>query len=627
MALARTQVLTENTFFGGVGTGVPFVYTTGSFTPPANSLLVAHFGIVNGPGTGCDNRVGLASVTGGSLTWTKRLGPTGAASDNPYASATSYTSAGEVWTAPVGGSPASMTIVATSSCNNASDGARGLIEVEAYTGYDTGSPIGATASAAIGFFITGNDTASLTLSASPASSSIVQAGLHAETFGANSTAAPGSGWTEIYDQGTSLDGYGAMQGQVRTGSTSTSVDWNNTSAGQIDWGTWLYAIEIKEAAGGATSPVVPIPAPSSQPPPYPAQLRTWTSSYNPNLVGKDVFPPGRKGIVFDGPPKGPRPAGPTWTSRYNDNLIGKDVFPPGRIVSERPPPITWRRDWTLNLLQSTLAPTAATLPFRQQDWPLPGRAAQPDRTWVSSAISLQLRLPPPGDIWTDLPPAPLFWRNGSTLNLLLTTLVAQDAFPPGVVRSERPPPLDWRNSWTLSLLQSTLAPGVAVPFAQYDWPLPRVASQPDRTWVSFFNPNLVGQDAFPPGVVRTERLQPLSWRNGFELNLVLSTLATVVQFPLNQYDWPLPGQGWQPTRTWTSSYNINLIAKDQLPVRQMDWPLPMGYVYPANVRVAVPLNINLFPPPVPPVVTQEYRNVKVAGGEFGFMGLRGGVIG
>lgn len=390
------------------------------------------------------------------------------------------------------------------------------------------------------------------------------------------------------------------------------------------WDDWLGG----PISSGA-SPFIPIDTSIQVQSTFPVSLRTWTASYNPNLVGKDVFPPGRKGFVFDGPPKAPRPAGPTWTSRYNDNLIGQDVFPSGRRnpVFEEVQPTLWRREWTQNLLLTTLAPVQAALPFRQQDWPLPIRSSQPDRTWVSSATTLQLTLPPPGDIWTDLPPGVPFWRNGSVLNLVLSTLVAQDRFPPGVVRSERPPPLDWRNSWTLSLLQTTLAPTVAVPFAQYDWPLPRVAPQPSRSWAAFFNPNLVGQDAFPPGAIRTERPPPLDWRRGFELNLVLSTLASVVQLPLNQYNWPLPGQSWQPPRTWASSYNINLIGQDQLPFRQTDWPLPNGYFYPANVRVAVPLNINLFPPPVPPVVTQEYRAVKVAGGEFGFMGLRGGVIG
>lgn len=430
------------------------------------------------------------------------------------------------------------------------------------------------------------------------------------------------------------------QDSVNLWATLSNATKDNVSAGATGTITGVYTetvtagwlahlVRIPAAGGAAAAPFSQTDWPKPQTAQFPTSLRTWTANYNKSLVGQDVFPPGRKGLVFEGPPKAARPAGPPWTSKYNDNLIGQDRFPPGRngITFERPQPITWRREWTLNLLQSTLAPVVAVLPFRQQDWPLPQRSPQPDRTWLSTAAELQLRLPPPGYIYFELPPQPSFWRNGSTLNLVLTTLLSQDAFPPGVARTERPPPLDWRNGWTISLLQTTLAPIVGVPFAQYDWPLPRVASQPDRTFVAYFNPNLVGQDAFPPGVVRSERLAPHDWRRSFELNLLLSTLATGVQLPLNQYNWPIPGQSWQPPRTWLSSYNINLIGQDQLPFRQTEWPLPRGYFYPESVKVAVPLNINLFPPPTPPPVTSEYRSVKVAGGEFGFMGLRGGGIG
>src|SRR5262249_28115216 len=39
-----------------------------------------------------------------------------------------------------------------------------------------------------------------------------------------------------------------LQEQTRTGSTSTTVAWNTTTAGQTAWAALLYGIEIREAA-------------------------------------------------------------------------------------------------------------------------------------------------------------------------------------------------------------------------------------------------------------------------------------------------------------------------------------------------------------------------------------------
>jgi hypothetical protein len=274
------------------------------------------------------------------------------------------------------------------------------------------------------------------------------------------------------------------------------------------------------AAGAAPFSQNDWPSPTGAP--FPPSLRTWAWSYNPNLVGKDVLPAGRQS--FELPPRAYPPPGKTWAWSYNINLIGLDALPAGRRnpVYDEVQPILWRREWTQNLLLTTLAPVQAVLPFRQQDWPLPGRAAQPDRTWVSSAATLQLMLPPPGDGWTDLPPPPQFWRNTWTQNLVLTTLVAQDALPPGVARYDRPPPVDWRRDWSQNLVLSTL----------------------------------VGQDAFPPGAARYDRPQPVAWSRDWSQNLLLSTLAPPpAPMPFNQYDWPLPARALQPDRTYIQTQN------------------------------------------------------------------------
>jgi hypothetical protein len=372
------------------------------------------------------------------------------------------------------------------------------------------------------------------------------------------------------------------------------------------------------AAGAAPFSQNDWPSPTGAP--FPPSLRTWAWSYNPNLVGKDVLPAGRQS--FELPPRAYPPPGKTWAWSYNINLIGLDALPAGRRnpVYDEVQPILWRREWTQNLLLTTLAPVQAVLPFRQQDWPLPGRAAQPDRTWVSSAATLQLMLPPPGDGWTDLPPPPLFWRNTWTQNLVLTTLVAQDVLPPGVARYDRPPPVDWRRDWSLNLVLTTLAPPPATPpLNQYDWPLPGRAAQPDRTWVSsaatlqlmlpppgdgwtdlppppqFWRntwtqnlvlTTLVAQDALPPGVARYDRPPPVDWRRDWSQNLVLSTLVGQDAFPPGaaRYDRPQP-VAW--SRDWSQNLLLSTLAPPPapMPFNQYDWPLPARALQPDRTYI------------------------------------------
>lgn len=471
--------------------------------------------------------------------------------------------------------------------------------------------------------------------------------------GTGAFATEGTGFT----QGTRVTGPFSItcQTEYRTQSTAGSgTAATFTEAANTPLTTFMIA--VKPAGGATAAPFIPgdTSIPQTQVPPL--SLRSWAWSYNQNLIAQDVFPPGRIGVLYDDPSRGYLPAGQTWTWQYNLNLVAKDVLPPGRQSFERPQPVWWYRDWTQNLLLSTLAITIQR-PFNQYDWPLPRVAVQPDRS--------------------------------QTENLVLTTLLSRDAFPPGKSHYDLPPQVTWSRGWTQNLLLSTLAVTVQTPFNQYNWPLTQRASQPDRTQTeNLVLTTLLGQDSLPPGQQRTEVPPPVSWRRDWTQSLVLSTLAgqdrlpvgvvsnrvivaapeqrswtqnllsstltPIIQTPLNQYDWPLPirpatlGQTWtlnlllstlappvvlplsqydwpvpqrasQPNRSFASSFNLNLIAQDQLPFRQNDWPLPRGYYYPLSVKSVSGVNPNLFPPPPPPIVTGELRNPPFIGQTTGQM--------
>jgi len=139
------------------GTGV---YTAAAFTPSANSVLVVIAAVV--VNAGITDPSGDMTLTGGGLTWTPRLN---------VGHAASWACGVRVWTAPVGASPPSTALAFDCGPYNV-----WVYEAVAFdlTGYDTGSPTGATASNGNA----GTDgPLSLTLSGAPASTSEVLAAL------------------------------------------------------------------------------------------------------------------------------------------------------------------------------------------------------------------------------------------------------------------------------------------------------------------------------------------------------------------------------------------------------------------------------------------------------------------
>ncbi len=236
MALSRTNVHGQITTTGGHGTGD---YVTSTFTPPSNSLLAVSVTVVENSGSTTDPGAVL-TVAGGGLTFTPRAAQT--------VSTASYPTATKVWTAPVGTASLMDITVSTGGRNIAFYS----ISVVAYTGYDTGSPIGATATGSQNGGFSGPPTpASITLSAAPATTSEVFAAVGMDKSNAGVT--PGTGWTETQDLHNTGGSWGGLQTQVRTGSTSTQVDWDDLRSGSGALFNYAAAaIEIK--AGSSTTP-------------------------------------------------------------------------------------------------------------------------------------------------------------------------------------------------------------------------------------------------------------------------------------------------------------------------------------------------------------------------------------
>lgn len=232
MALART-IRVQATSSVSHGTGS---FVTGSFTPSDNSLLLATvFYIAEADGA---NEGSIITLSGGGLLWTSR--------------AVSTTSAGwqygmRMFTAPVT-TGASMTLTAGTGGLNVH---RYRVVCVEYTGYDTGSPVGATA---VGSDADGDGAASITLSGAPAATSEVFAGALTAFNGSSAFAIDaGTGWTEQDDVAETA--WAAFQTQYRTGSTSTTVAWDDMSSGSFgsEAGSVMLAVEIKEATGGSTN--------------------------------------------------------------------------------------------------------------------------------------------------------------------------------------------------------------------------------------------------------------------------------------------------------------------------------------------------------------------------------------
>lgn len=246
MALARTNLLGQISA-GNFGTGN---FTSNSFTPANNSLLVVGQVYVENSGSTTDPTSAL-TISGGGLTFTQQA--------TAVAAPTAFPSLVKIWTAPVT-TGASMTLVSSTSGRNA--GLYG-VSVVCYTGYNTGTPVGGTATGQQnGGFGAAPNAVSLTFSGAPASGD--------EAFGfvfANKTTTditPGSTLTEIDDQFNS--NWGDLESETRTGSTSTTVDWVDLRPGGGSLFNYAAAAIVIQVGGASITPNgVPIAVGLGQP--------------------------------------------------------------------------------------------------------------------------------------------------------------------------------------------------------------------------------------------------------------------------------------------------------------------------------------------------------------------------
>lgn len=310
--------------------------------------------------------------------------------------------------------------------------------------------------------------------------------------------------------------------------------------------------------------------------------RTWAWSYNINLIAQDVLPTGEQ--VSDLPPRAySEPATRTWISFYNLNLIGKDRLPTGEISTDLPPrayPEPATRTWTWQYNVNLIAKDAMAVGEQVTDLPPRAYPEPATRTWVwNYNLNLvgQDKLPV-GEAIYDLPPRDYAqpaktWTWNYNLNL-----IAQDRLPSGKAFTDLPPRDHSRilQTWIASLNLPLITVVQPLPFNQYTWPTPQPLTQPDRGFTAFYNPNLIGQDRFPPGA-RLSDLPPRdhvrllqSWVQAVNLALtvppsVLPVGAIVTDLPPRAYPEPA-------TRTWTFGYtSLPPVTAASVGVPAADW--------------------------------------------------------
>jgi hypothetical protein len=239
MPLHAEAALVHNLEYSGTKTSAATSFTSGSFTPPDNSLLVVMLAAYN---------VTSASISGGGLTWTQQVSLQDNGTDKDFL---------VVWTAPV--TTGSSMTVTVSTLNF--DASNGTMQIISYTGYDTTTPIGATAS---NNSIGTDGPQSLTLSAAPDTASEILGVMAGNSNGSapgETTVTPGTGWTEIEDLFS--NGWEGIQTQVITGTTTQTVSWNdiNDAPTTMEGTASAAAFEIRAAGGGGGPTVVTFSTP------------------------------------------------------------------------------------------------------------------------------------------------------------------------------------------------------------------------------------------------------------------------------------------------------------------------------------------------------------------------------
>lgn len=222
MSLSTPALLTTAT----VATGSATSLTSASVSPSSDALLIA---IIKTTGDRSGS-LALSSTTLANVgSWTT-VTPTYSGNADAGTLMIAY--------AQITGSPGSGTV--TASWTSGSNAVMFLVEV---TGHNTSAPV---TQSKIGSASTTGTTYSLTLDASPASTSAVIAGLaHRSITGIT----PGASFTELGDTTPSGSGNQRAQSQYDLTSATTTVDWSTLTDGNARLG---MAIEVAEAAAVST---------------------------------------------------------------------------------------------------------------------------------------------------------------------------------------------------------------------------------------------------------------------------------------------------------------------------------------------------------------------------------------
>lgn len=154
-----------------------------------------------------------------------------------------------------------MTLTLSSTATGLTGGDFALVyaHIEAFTGYDTTTPVGTKGHLDNGIVTIGNknNPITMTLPSAPASTSYVVGSLFGGPYNGASAMTPGSGFTEVYDfTGADVNGLNFETEHI-TGTTSTSVTWAdpNTSGGFSTDGFWAssaMALEVRVAGSGSS---------------------------------------------------------------------------------------------------------------------------------------------------------------------------------------------------------------------------------------------------------------------------------------------------------------------------------------------------------------------------------------
>jgi hypothetical protein len=216
-----------------LATGTAQATTTASFSPPANTLLVAYFA-ANNPSPGAD--CSLSGVTSSpSLTWTRRARKsTNAASDGGAGTA----GAADIWTAPYAAGGA-ITVTATSVDATTGAGHEKALQVVPYTGADT---------TALTNIITATSTSGLPSATLPGCSAGSLAGAISSDWAQAGLGTAGTGQTIVSESNIAGQMTMHIWRTTTTLASSGSQTMNLTAPAAEQYN--MCAIEIKDSGGG-----------------------------------------------------------------------------------------------------------------------------------------------------------------------------------------------------------------------------------------------------------------------------------------------------------------------------------------------------------------------------------------